>query len=93
MNILIVDDERQLTEALAAILKQQNYSVTCAYNGEDGLDFAMSGIYDLIILDIMMPIMDGLTMLKILRNKNISIPVLLLSAKSEITAFFNKEER
>ena len=85
MNILIVDDERGLTEALAAILKQYNYSVDCAFNGEDGLDLAYSGIYDLIILDIMMPIMDGFTVLTNLRKKKIDVPVLMLSAKSEIS--------
>ena len=85
MNILIVDDEKQLTEALAAILKQHNYSVDCAYNGEDGFDFASSGIYDLIILDVMMPKMDGFTMLKLLRARKIDVPVLMLSAKSEIS--------
>ena len=85
MKILIVDDERQLTEALQVILKQNKYSVDCAYNGEDGLDLALSGIYDVIVLDIMMPKIDGLTVLKTLRNKKCSTPILMLSAKSEIT--------
>ena len=89
MNILIVDDERQLTDALAVILKQQKYSVDTAYNGEDGLDFALSGIYDLIILDVMMPIMDGFSMLKELRRKKIDTPVLLLSAKNETESKIN----
>lgn len=83
MNILIVDDERQLTDALAVILKQHNYSVDCAYNGEDGFDCATSGIYDLLILDVMMPIMDGFTLLKKLRHNKVDTPVLMLSAKSE----------
>ena len=82
MNILIVDDERGLTDALSVILKQQKYSVDVAYNGEDGLDLARSGIYDLIVLDVMMPIMDGFTMLKHLRRLKIDVPVLMLSAKS-----------
>jgi DNA-binding response OmpR family regulator len=55
MNILLVDDERQLTDALATILRQNKYSVDCAYDGEEGLNLALSGIYDFIILDIMMP--------------------------------------
>ena len=85
MNILIVDDERALTDALAAILKQHKYSVSCAYNGEDGLDEALSGIYDLIILDAMMPKMDGFTVLKCLRERKMDVPVLMLSAKTETT--------
>ncbi len=85
MNILLVDDERQFTDALAVILKQQNYSVDCAHNGEEGLDYINSGIYDLVILDIMMPKMDGFTLLKIIRSKNIDVPVLMLSAKSELS--------
>ena len=83
MNILLVDDERQLTEALQVILKQCNYSVDCASNGEEGLEYVYSGIYDLVILDVMMPKMDGFTMLKIMRQHNIDTPVLMLSAKSE----------
>ncbi|MBO7345859.1 MAG: response regulator transcription factor [Clostridia bacterium] len=85
MKILLVDDEKQLTDALCAILKKNNYSVDCAYNGEDGLDMALSAIYDLIILDIMMPKIDGITVLKTLRENQCSTPVLMLSAKSEIT--------
>ena len=85
MKILLIDDERQLTDALSVILKKNNYSVDCAHNGEDGLDFALSGIYDLIILDIMMPKIDGISLLKTLRAKKFDTPVLLLSAKSELS--------
>ena len=85
MKILLVDDERQLTDALSVILKKNNYSVDTANNGEDGLDYALSGIYDLIILDIMMPKIDGLSVLKLLRSKKFDTPILLLSAKSTIT--------
>lgn len=83
MKILVVDDERALTQALEAILKQQKYLVDCAYNGIDGYDKAISGIYDLIVLDVMMPGMDGFTLLKKLRQNKIDTPVLVLSAKSE----------
>ena len=85
MKILIVDDERSLCQALAAILNQYKYSVDCAYNGEDGLDMALSGIYDLVILDVMMPKLDGFSVLKILRDQRIDVPILMLSAKSELS--------
>lgn len=85
MKILLVDDEKQLTDALSVILKKNNYSVDCAYNGEDGLDLAMSGIYDLVVLDIMMPKIDGITVLKTLRQNKVNTPILMLSAKSEIS--------
>lgn len=84
MKILLVDDERDLVDALSVILNQQKYSVDCAYNGEEGLDCALTGIYDLIILDVMMPKMDGITVLRILRQHKIDTPVLILSAKAEI---------
>ncbi len=85
MKILLVDDEIQLTDALSVILKKNNYSVDVSNDGENGQDMALSGIYDLIILDIMMPKIDGLSLLKTLRNNKYSTPVLMLSAKSEIS--------
>ena len=85
MNVLLVDDEKDLCSALSAILKQHNYTVDCAYNGEDGLEYALSGIYDVIILDIMLPKMDGFETLKRIRAKKIDAPVLMLTAKSETT--------
>ncbi|MBE5754818.1 MAG: response regulator transcription factor [Clostridiales bacterium] len=85
MKILLVDDERQLTDALSSILKKNNFAVDCAYNGEDGLDLALSGIYDLIVLDIMMPKIDGLSVLKTLRESKCDTPILMLSAKSDIS--------
>lgn len=83
MKILLVDDEKQLVSALSAILKQNKYSVDVAYDGEEGLDLALSGVYDLIILDVMMPVKDGFTVLKTLRKNKIDSPVLILSAKTE----------
>lgn len=84
MKILLVDDEKQLIKALSVILKQNNYSVDLAYDGEEGLDYALTGLYDLIILDVMMPKIDGFTLLKKIRSKGINCPVLMLTAKSEI---------
>lgn len=83
MKILLIDDEVALTDALSEILKKNKYLVDTAPNGEEGLSLALTDLYDLIILDIMMPIMDGYQVLKALRSKNVSTPVLLLSAKSE----------
>ena len=83
MRILMVEDEKHLAEALAAILKKHNYSVDLAFDGEYGLDCGLSGIYDLIILDIMLPKLDGLSVLKELRNSGVDTPVILLTAKGE----------
>lgn len=85
MRILIVEDEQHLAEALTQILKKQNYSVDAVHDGRSGLDYAQSGIYDLLLLDIMMPEMDGITVLKTLRKEGISTPVIMLTAKGEIT--------
>jgi len=85
MRILVVEDEVHLAEALSQILRKQNYSVDVVHNGSYGLDYALSGIYDLLLLDIMMPEMDGINVLKKLRSKGLSTPVILLTAKSDIT--------
>ncbi len=83
MKILVVEDEEALAEALSEILKRNKYSVDTVYNGEDGLDYALTDIYDCILLDIMLPKMNGLDVLKCLRKRKISTPVLLLTAKSD----------
>lgn len=85
MRILIVEDELHLAEALMQILKKHNYSVDAVHDGRTGLDYAQSGIYDLLLLDIMMPEMDGITVLKTLRNQGDSTPVILLTAKGDIS--------
>lgn len=84
MHILIVEDEVQLADALSEILKRNKYFVDTVYDGNDGLDSALTGIYDCILLDIMLPGMSGLEILKNLRDNKISTPVLLLTARSEI---------
>lgn len=84
MRILIVEDERPLAEALTQILKKNNYTVDTAKDGEAGLDNALSDIYDLILLDIMLPKMDGISILKNIREEGITTPVILLTAKGEI---------
>lgn len=85
MRILIVEDELHLSEALTQIFRDNNYSVDAVNDGNSGLDHAISGIYDLIILDIMLPEMDGIILLKKIRKEGISTPVILLTAKGEIS--------
>lgn len=83
MKILMIEDEKYMAEAIAQILKKNNYSVDLSFNGEDGLYCALSGIYDIIILDIMLPKMNGLDVLKQLRAEKIDTPVIMLTAKGE----------
>ncbi len=85
MRILIVEDQGKLAEALAQILRKNNYTVDVANDGETGLDNALSDIYDLIILDIMLPKIDGITILKHLRKEKIATPIIMLTAKGEIS--------
>lgn len=84
MRLLLCEDERSLSRAIETILKRNNYSVDAVYNGKDALDYISVGNYDGIILDIMMPIMDGIEVLKAVRGQKINTPILILSAKSEI---------
>ncbi|MBR1824209.1 MAG: response regulator transcription factor [Ruminococcus sp.] len=84
MRLLIVEDEEQLADALSEILKRNMYNVDTVYNGIDGLDNALTGVYDCIILDIMMPGLNGIEVLSRLREEHINTPVLLLTARSEV---------
>ncbi len=84
MRILLVEDEPGLCTALSAILTKQNYTVDTAMDGISALNKALSGIYDGIILDIMLPRLNGLQILSALRKAQQNVPVLLLSAKAEI---------
>ena len=85
MRILVVEDEIHLAEALATLLKKQNYTADAVYNGEDGLDYAMSNIYDVIVLDLMLPRMSGLDVIKNMRREGNDTPVIMLTAKGEIS--------
>ncbi|MED5018320.1 response regulator transcription factor [Paenibacillus chibensis] len=85
MRILIVEDEVHLAEALTQILKKNHYSVDAVHDGQTGLDNALSGIYDLLLLDIMLPEMDGIMLLKTIRGEGIATPVIMLTAKGEIS--------
>ncbi len=84
MRILLAEDERPLARVLVKIFQKNNYSADAVHNGADALMYLDGGNYDVLILDVMMPIMDGITALKKLREKGNQIPVLMLTAKSEI---------
>lgn len=84
MRILLVEDESGLVYALKAIFMKENYCVDALMDGVSGLDYALTGIYDVIILDIMLPKKNGLEVLKELRKAQIETPVLMLTAKSEL---------
>lgn len=84
MKILVAEDTRDLNRALEVILEQSGYEVTCVFDGREALDRALSQSFDGIILDIMMPKMDGLEALREMRGRGIVAPVLLLTAKAEV---------
>lgn len=84
MKVLIVEDERALSEVLVALLKQHQYVVDAVYDGVSGEEYALSGVYDAIVLDVMLPGQNGLEVLRRLRQSGLSTPILLLTAKSEL---------
>lgn len=84
MRLLLVEDEKPLSRALKAILERNHYSVDAVYDGRAALDYLEADNYDGVILDIMIPKIDGITVLKTIRSCGNSIPVLLLTAKSEV---------
>jgi DNA-binding response OmpR family regulator len=84
MRILIIEDEKYLAEPTAQSLKKNNYTVDLAFDGESGLYFVLTNIYDVIILDIMLPKMDGLSLLREARKNGVETPVILLTAKSQV---------
>lgn len=84
MRLLLAEDEQEMSAAVATVLRHSNYSVDCVFDGEEALDYLETGLYDGAILDIMMPKMDGIEVLKKVRAEGNDIPALLLTAKSEI---------
>lgn len=84
MRILIAEDEKDLNQILKARLTAEHYSVDSCYDGQEALDYLASAEYDAAVLDIMMPAVDGLTVLKRMRQRNDSTPVILLTAKDSI---------
>ena len=84
MRILVIEDNIGLNDAISEILRQEKYHVDSVFDGKDGYSFAKSGIYDCILLDIMLPKMDGYEVCRALRNERISTPILILSAKDSV---------
>ena len=84
MQILIVEDERNLALALGQIMAEAGYFADTAHNGEDGLRYGMCGLYDVIILDIMLPGKNGFEVVKELRDRQISTPVIMLTARDDV---------
>ncbi len=85
MNILLVEDAVSLSEALVHVLKKEKYVVDAVYDGKSGLHYALTGRYDLILLDIMLPKMNGFDVLMRLREENIGTPVLILTAMGQVS--------
>ena len=83
MKLLLAEDEKELSRALVAILKHNHYTVDAVFDGRDAVDYALNGSYDGILLDLMMPRLDGLEVLRTLRKNGVTTPVLILTAKGE----------
>ncbi len=89
MRILVVEDEKRLAQALAEILREQRYAVETVYDGAEGRDYALSGQYDLVILDVMLPGADGFAIARAMRAANLATPVLMLTARDELSSKVN----
>ena len=84
MRILVVEDEAQLADAIGAILRSHDFSTDVVYDGETGLEYARLGVYDLVILDVMLPGIDGFTLARQLRADHVGTPILMLTARSQL---------
>ncbi len=84
MKILIIEDEKILADSLKTLLESKGFEVEAVYDGETGKEYALLGIYDLLILDVMMPEMDGYEVARQVRSQRCSTPILMLTAKSEV---------
>lgn len=85
MRLLLAEDEAELSRALCAILSHNHYAVDAVYDGQDALDYLLNGNYDGAILDIMMPKLDGLSVLRRVREQGVMLPILMLTAKGEVS--------
>ncbi len=84
MRVLLVEDEKKLSAAICTLLKRERFETDAVYNGTDGLDYALTGLYDALILDVMLPGMDGFSVLKSLRREGVHTPVLMLTARGDL---------
>ena len=84
MKILVIEDEKMLAESIKSLLERKGFQVETVYDGETGAQFAELGIYDLLILDVMMPKMDGLEVARQVRRHRCNTPILMLTAKSDV---------
>lgn len=84
MRILLVEDEKSLSAAICQVLKREHFTVDAAYTGPEGLDNALSGIYDAVVLDVMLPAKDGFSILKELRESGVTTPVMMLTARGDL---------
>ena len=85
MRVLVIEDEKRLAATLGDLMELEGYTADLCYDGESGLDNALTGIYDVILLDMMLPKKDGITVLKELRQAGSAVPVLMLTARSELS--------
>lgn len=84
MKILVIEDEKMLADSIKAMLERKGFQVEAVYDGESGAEYAELGIYDLLILDVMMPKMDGFEVARQVRRKRCNTPILMLTARSEV---------
>lgn len=84
MRILVIEDEKILADSIKTLLEGKGFEVECAYDGEEGAEYAELGIYDLLILDVMMPKMDGYAVAQSVRAKRCTMPILMLTARSGV---------
>jgi len=84
MRILVVEDEKEIADGISHILEKAGYKIDCVYDGLDGMDYIFSEIYDLVLLDVMLPKISGLDIIKSVREEGLVTPIILLTAKSQI---------
>jgi len=84
MKILVIEDEKMLADSIKAMLQRNGFQVECVYDGESGREYAQLGIYDLLILDVMMPKMDGFEVARQVRRARCNTPILMLTARSDV---------